>query len=277
LLVGLGFIACFAIILSNRETSPRVNAQLPYHLIAERAAPAVEPAVQADAGPSASQEDRPGGESAIPSRRPSPDGAALPGTSAPPTRQSPSLPVALAEALAGLANGVERSPQLEGEPVTEHSPRSSPPERRTHVVDKGETIWKIAQRHYPGATRETVRAILAANPALKDPSRLRIGMELVLPQPDAPDEASAKPDAESAPLASGEGPPDVAEKPAHDDSGRWYEVKKGDLYSTIAQEQLGSSKRWRELFELNKDIFPDPARIQHGVRIRLPDNGHGNG
>jgi nucleoid-associated protein YgaU len=33
---------------------------------------------------------------------------------------------------------------------------------------------------------------------------------------------------------------------------------------------LGSAARWMEIAELNKDIFPDPAMIRYGVRIRLP-------
>ena len=51
---------------------------------------------------------------------------------------------------------------------------------------------------------------------------------------------------------------------------RWYELKEGDVYSTVAAEQLGTSKRWPELARLNEDIFPDASRIRYGVNIRIP-------
>ena len=51
---------------------------------------------------------------------------------------------------------------------------------------------------------------------------------------------------------------------------RWYQIKKNDRYVSIARSQLGDASRWRELFELNKDKFPDPQRIREGVRIKLP-------
>jgi hypothetical protein len=38
----------------------------------------------------------------------------------------------------------------------------------------------------------------------------------------------------------------------------------------IAREQLGDVRRWREIYELNKDKFPDPQFIREGVRIKLP-------
>jgi nucleoid-associated protein YgaU len=53
-------------------------------------------------------------------------------------------------------------------------------------------------------------------------------------------------------------------------SFRWYQIRKNDRYISIAREQLGDSNRWREIYELNKDKFPDPQRIREGVRIKLP-------
>ena len=51
---------------------------------------------------------------------------------------------------------------------------------------------------------------------------------------------------------------------------RWYQIKKNDRYVSIAREQLGNGNRWKELYELNRDKFPDPQRIREGVRIRIP-------
>jgi nucleoid-associated protein YgaU len=51
---------------------------------------------------------------------------------------------------------------------------------------------------------------------------------------------------------------------------RWYQVKKGDRYATIAERELGDKDRWSELYELNKAVFPDSSAIRSGVRIKIP-------
>ena len=55
-------------------------------------------------------------------------------------------------------------------------------------------------------------------------------------------------------------------------SYRLYKVMKGDLLGTIAQKQLGSSKRWKEILALNRDIFTDERHLPFGVEIRIPLN-----
>jgi nucleoid-associated protein YgaU len=51
---------------------------------------------------------------------------------------------------------------------------------RSYTVVKGDKIWKIAKRMYPGDTKNGVDKILAANPGL-DPKKLKIGQVLVIP------------------------------------------------------------------------------------------------
>jgi hypothetical protein len=41
-----------------------------------------------------------------------------------------------------------------------------------------------------------------------------------------------------------------------------------------AQRQLGQEGRWRELYELNRRIFPEPNRIRVGARVKLPSDGN---
>lgn len=53
--------------------------------------------------------------------------------------------------------------------------------------------------------------------------------------------------------------------------GRTYVVRSGDTLSEIAQRELGSSKRWRELVAANPGL--DPARLGVGKRIRIPGAG----
>ncbi|MFH2003103.1 MAG: LysM domain-containing protein [Planctomycetota bacterium] len=47
-----------------------------------------------------------------------------------------------------------------------------------------------------------------------------------------------------------------------------YEVQPGDTISEIALEQLGSSKRYKEIMELNG--ITDAKRIQVGMKLKIP-------
>lgn len=51
---------------------------------------------------------------------------------------------------------------------------------------------------------------------------------------------------------------------------RVVEVKAGDTLSGIAARELGAVDRWRELWELNKERFPNPHLIEVGDRVLLP-------
>ncbi len=51
-----------------------------------------------------------------------------------------------------------------------------------------------------------------------------------------------------------------------------YTIKSGDNLSDIAQEQLGDANRWKEIYELNKDVIGDnPDMIHPGKKLKLPD------
>ncbi len=52
---------------------------------------------------------------------------------------------------------------------------------RSYTVVKGDSIWKIAHKMYPGDTKNGEDKILGANPGL-DPKRLKPGQSLVVPQ-----------------------------------------------------------------------------------------------
>ncbi len=49
-----------------------------------------------------------------------------------------------------------------------------------------------------------------------------------------------------------------------------YVVQDGDTLSGIAQRELGDSRLWMDLFELNLDRIDDPDRIPIGARLRMP-------
>ena len=98
----------------------------------------------------------------------------------------------------------------------------------------------------------------------------REGDELILPP--VPGVAGPRP-AGPGDSADETAPSGVATEPSPAGNAgrfRWYQVKEGDRYASIARDELSNERRWREIFELNQDKFPDPHLIRPGVRIKLP-------
>ena len=50
-----------------------------------------------------------------------------------------------------------------------------------------------------------------------------------------------------------------------------HTVESGENLSVIAEQELGSQGRWKEIYELNKDLIgPNPDLIQPGMELKLP-------
>ncbi len=145
---------------------------------------------------------------------------------------------------------------------------------KKYTVVSGDNLYRIARKYYGTGSRELVRIIFEANrTVLSDQDEVQIGDVLFLPDIDGK-RASPGPARASITKPRRDKRDDSATKPAGRRGGarpfRWYQVEEDDRYSTIAAAQLGDSRRWKELFELNKDIFPDADRIRTGVQIRIP-------
>ena len=139
-----------------------------------------------------------------------------------------------------------------------------------YVVKAGDTLYKIAGGQYGRRSAKVIDAIYQANRSvLSSPDLLRIGAELTLPTV----EGVAGPAGVSSRASAPRGTTAAAAAPKSRTGAqgfRWYQIKKHDRYVTIAREQLGDGSRWREIYELNKDKFPDPQLIRDGVRINMP-------
>lgn len=148
-------------------------------------------------------------------------------------------------------------------------PRSA---RATYEVNPGDTLSRIAKRHYGTASTHVINAIFDANRAqLSSPDVLKVGMKLALPQlKNQPIRVARNP--EALPQRKSTTDPNMTSPKSVSPSRRWrwYQIKKNDRYISIAREQLGDGARWQEIFELNKEKFPDPSRIRDGVKIKLP-------
>ena len=186
------------------------------------------------------------------------------------------------------------------EGINPASAKSPPVPGVSYTVKPSDTLSSIAASHYGTKSHKAVQAIFEANRGvLPDLNHLKTGMVLAIPNATgAVQLASSTP---SSPLARettaparpavahksmGNSPaekktaekkadkkPNVSEaaRPATTPKNfRWYQVQKNDRYASIAREQLGDANRWREVFEMNKDKFPNPEQIREGVRIKLP-------
>jgi nucleoid-associated protein YgaU len=154
-----------------------------------------------------------------------------------------------------------------------------------YTVVSGDTLSKIARRVYGTNSRRCIDALFEANrKTLKTADALSVGEVLVIPhvagERVSPDAASSRGAGDARPSEGNDarrdsGRPLGARRSAeHVDAAggafRWYQVRAKDRYVSIAREQLGDGSRWKEIFDLNKDRFPDPDRIREGVRIKLP-------
>jgi nucleoid-associated protein YgaU len=217
-----------------------------------------------------------------------------------PDRTAPPL-AELPAALAPYADQFERVSRRE---LSSPAPAAAPAAREAgregeHVVEPGDTLSKIARRYYGSASRDIVSALYEANrTAMASPNAAVVGRTLrlpvvegITPKPGSSggepretvvDNMKAPRDAAGTKTAAHDAVAETkkaereaageAKTPARGDkpSYRLYTVRKGDLLSTIAQEQLGNSKRWKEILALNKKICSDVRNLPCGVEIRIP-------
>lgn len=127
-------------------------------------------------------------------------------------------------------------------------------ESTIYSVVSGDSLSKIAHKQYgAGNVQKQIDAILAANPNLTAKSVLKIGQKITLPAATPVDPTRLP--AEQQAAATG----DVT-----------YTVKAGDTLSSIAKKELGSTKRWKDIYELNRTRLADPAKIVVGMKLTLP-------
>lgn len=151
-------------------------------------------------------------------------------------------------------------------------PAASKSRERTHAVVAGDTLSGIAATHYGSRRKLVVDALFEANRSiLSSPDEVRIGMTLRLPAikgvtlADGPRAGSRAPKTRVATAKVRVGQQSTSSR-----SFRFYTVQSDDRYASIARRELGSEGRWKEIFELNKRVFPNPNVIRPGVRIKLP-------
>lgn len=125
-----------------------------------------------------------------------------------------------------------------------------------HIIDGGDNYTKLAEKYYRCSGRDTylfAQHIERANPD-KSATNLQPRSTVIIPAltPELSARlggrsvrATSAPSAPSAPAPTGG--PDLS-------AYRIYMVQHGDSLAKIARVKLGSERKWKELFELNKKL-----------------------
>ena len=66
-----------------------------------------------------------------------------------------------------------------------------------------------------------------------------------------------------------------SEQPAIEKSGTTeelidYKVQKGETLQKISMKLYGTTRKWKKLFDLNKDLLKSPDKIRPGMTIKVP-------
>lgn len=155
---------------------------------------------------------------------------------------------------------VAQQPPSEAAKPVEPSPSPVKPRakgRVIHTVVAGDNLWKITYKYFGNSDiQANLDKILAANTSLDEDAYLQIDQQLVIPVGDAAAAPALK----------------ATATPKAKFSGDLYEVAEGDTLSGIASSMLGSSQRWDDIYQLNRDRIVAPDRLQVGMTLRLPKN-----
>ena len=142
-----------------------------------------------------------------------------------------------------------------------------------HVIESGESLYGISKQYYGNG--KYWKQLLEYNKTMvKSETGLKTGMKIKVPQltlltGKPADAVMTKVDSSktvnAALAATTETKPDAGKSA----KGKTYIVQKGDTPGAIAKRALGTSKRARELMELNK--IDDDGGLKIGMVLKLPD------
>ena len=156
----------------------------------------------------------------------------------------------------------EEPPRPTDSSATHDAGASSAP--RTHTVKAGETFQSIAKQ-YLGSENKW-KEIAEANPKV-DPTRLKIGQVLRVPEPKGAARTATTDHASSTTTDHSAAAP--AERPAG--SAKAHKIKQGDTLSSISKQYYGTTAHWKLIYNANKaKIGDDPDQLPDGIEITIP-------
>lgn len=148
-----------------------------------------------------------------------------------------------------------------GEVTEGETPKGLP---TTHQVEKGETLWAIAERYY--GSGYNIADIVSAN-NLKSPDDIEVGQELNIP------EASAKKQTVTDVIVEetdeGTATPTITTNQAI--TGDTYTVQGSESLWDIAVRAYGDGYQWTKIYEANKTtIGRNPNKLWKDLELTIP-------
>jgi nucleoid-associated protein YgaU len=146
-----------------------------------------------------------------------------------------------------------------------------------HTIRDGDTLSSIARR-YLGSSERFLEIFEANRHRLASPDLLPIGVQLDIPPAGAG--AAARPEQPSEPASQRHTatagdmvaipPGSLARGEAAGNSPRTYLVRADDTLAEIARRFYGDGRRYRELFEANRDRLASPDDLREGTMLVIP-------
>ena len=145
---------------------------------------------------------------------------------------------------------------------------------KEYTIQPGDSLSKITAK-FLGRDNPANRAVIySLNPKLKaNPDRIIVGETCQVPaSPDAAKNLAAASQPPRQPAADAGKPQQRPAQPAARTpaAGKTYTVKKGDTLWKIAETQLGSGGRHKEILKLNSDKLDSADDLQPGMKLKLP-------
>jgi len=157
----------------------------------------------------------------------------------------------------------------EGVSPTGRQGGQAPRRPEVYVVARGDTLGHISTKVY-GTCRKW-KLIQQANSGI-DPCALRVGTPLVIPRDEPTAVAQRDEESDSAravDTALREVRRFVADREVAAPHSP-YTVSRGDTLWSISRKHFGTSARWKDIYELNRDALPRPDAMRAGQVIRVP-------
>jgi len=140
-----------------------------------------------------------------------------------------------------------------------------------HRVEKGETLWSIAEKHYGDGN--LYRRLQSHNAdRIGSGGTIQPGTNLIIPSRAQLDgnPGTTEVAEQSRPARSGSNNSPANTAPPSNAKNWVYVVKRGDVLGTIAQRELGTVKRIGEILKLNEDKISSADEIWVGLELRMP-------
>ena len=151
--------------------------------------------------------------------------------------------------------------------TTDSGLNNSSVQKQTYTVQKGDTLWSIAQAQYQDGYSWT--KIAEAN-SINESDQIEVGTELTIPDMKVADNQVTQETKEEAVTVENSNPTTEVSNPVTTDtiSSSSYTVAKGDSLWKIAVRAYGDGYKWSEIAKANKLINPNVLFV--GTNLTLP-------